>query len=772
MNTQTQQSAQNDQAKAVQPISGELDGAVHQVLSDILGNGVDVHRCLAAQALGAIGGEAVVEPLIAALLDEDEDVRTDAADALSKLADPRSGKQLLENLLGDPCAEVKLSAIETLTKLRDGQIIPWLRRIVKGRDEEINWDEQEFYSSGWDDWVDIQVKAVNALADLNAGEAVPDIIEAMQDEGGQDMTEAAFKAFARMGAPGISALEYILNEDSTRLRRRAAAALAASSAPEAAAPLARAFDDSAPSVRAAAMRALAQRLPGDSRLNRFLEDDDAAVRADAVTLHGEYHPVRLRALIGDSAASVQIAALTALAQQYDGPADELLITALRLKLADDNDAISAAAARALGRLAPQVAEYELGLLIADADRSMAARLGALQGLAMAGGDEAVRALVAVIDDDARQIRMETMSALVRLANHDKWPNAAGEALLSALNGGYEPDESVADDAAAKDSATRSREETPDDIPDEAGEDVPEELRKDDDGAFPTSTMNSILADTPEASKMLDLPKEGMELTPTDMERLALARQTKRKKRVSLVPDVVLHEDIRRFAARVLGDVDQEAVARELAVALTSDDQEVCLAAADSLARIGERAGVFQDDVAAMIVAAMVAAGRDMKMLLIRALAACQGDEIVTLLTAHLKDGDAFLRQEAVRALARQGEIGAEIGNLLNDPDPAVRQSAAEAIAGTGRKDAVKPLVEFALSYEGYHGNRTARLLRELDAPAASALFVDVLRDEERKRTWAVAIEALAELNCAQPVGTFAVAARTENTALDQKGDFL
>ncbi|MBV37766.1 MAG: hypothetical protein CMM23_03785 [Rhodospirillaceae bacterium] len=754
---------QTQQLQAVQPISDGLDEAICKVLSEILDNGVDVHRCLAAQALGSIGGEAVVEPLIAALLDEDEDVRTDAAAALSKLADPRSGKQLMENLLGDPCAEVKLSAIEALAKLRDEQVIPWLRRIVKGRDEQINWDEQEFYSSGWDDWVDIQVKAVNALADLNASEAVPDIVEAVQDEGGQDMTESSFKAFARMGAPGIVALDTILNENSTRLRRRAAAALAISEAEEAAVPLARAFVDPASSVRAAAMRALAMRLPGDNRLNQFLEDNDAGVRAEAVTLHGQYNPVRLRALIGDASANVQIAALAALANRYDGPTDELLVTALRVKLGDDNDAVSAAAAHALGQLAPQVAEYELSSLIADANRSVDARLGALQGLAVAGGEEAVRALIGVIDDRERQIRLETMSALVRLAGNEEWPNTAGEALLSALNGEYEPEDLP--EGVLESAAETAAEET--DVG--ANEEAPAELRKEDKEAFPTSTMNAILADTPEAAKTLNMPKQGIELTPTDMERLALAKQTKRKKRVSLMPNVVLHEDIRRFAARVLGDVNQETVARELAMALTSDDHEVRLAAADSLARIGERTGRLDDDVAEMTVAAMAAGDRDMKLLLIRALAACQGDEIAALLNVHLRDGDAFLRQEAIRALAKQGQVGAEIGNLFNDPDPAVRQSAAEAIAGTGREDAVKPLVEFAMAFEGYHGNRTARLLRDLDGPQASALFIDVLRDPERKRTWTVAIEALAELNCSQP---FQADTGAERTTMDNRGGFL
>jgi len=130
------------------PVSQLALDEICRVLSGILSDGVDIHRYLAARASGRIGAPASVQPLIAALLDEDEDVRTDAAEALLELADPRAAQQLLENLLGDPCTEVKLAAIESLAKLQDAKVIPWLRRMVKGRDEEIVWDEEEFYSSG------------------------------------------------------------------------------------------------------------------------------------------------------------------------------------------------------------------------------------------------------------------------------------------------------------------------------------------------------------------------------------------------------------------------------------------------------------------------------------------------------------------------------------------------------------------------------------------------------------------------------------------------
>ncbi|MDP6882916.1 MAG: HEAT repeat domain-containing protein [Rhodospirillales bacterium] len=733
MNTQRKISLNREEP----PVSQAVPDEVCQALSAILSDGADVHRCLAAQALGRIGAPTAVQPLIAALLDEDEDVRTDVAEALSELADPRASQQLLENLLGDPCTEVKLAAIETLAKLGDKKVIPWLRRMVKGRDEEIVWDEEEFFASGWDDWVDLQIKAVDALAVLNAGEAVSDIVAAMRDEDAQDMTEAAFNALARMGDTGIEALACFLDDESTRLRRRAAAALAASDAREAAEPVTRALADPSAEVRLAAMRALASQVPADERLVALLEDSDAAVRAETARLCGGYNLDRIGALLDDASIAVQVAALTVLADSQDFSADKALDKALCAKLVDNTAEIAAAAARALAAVAPQAAVDHLIPLLGDADRSVDARLGMLHGLAAAGGERAVEALAGVIDDEARAIRLEAMSALARLAGADAvWPNAAGGALLSALRGVYEPE--AGDDTVA----------APEDLPAENSEPGPAaaDEGEEEGGEFPTSTLGAILEDVPEVREALRLSGDGLELTPDDMERLALAKRIKSKKRVPLAPKVVLHEDIRRFAARVLGDLKQADVARELAIALTADDHEVRLAAADSLARIGAHLNPLPGDVAEALMGSVETADRDLKLLLIRALAGCQGDGIGDMLRARLGDDDPFVRSEAVRALSRLGQVGAEVEPLLGDDDASVRLSAAEAIAAAGGADAVKLLVDFAFSFEGYHGRQTARLLRDLDGPGASALFVDVLRDTERKRTWSVAIGALEELN--------------------------
>ena len=719
-------------------ISKPVMGDVCQLLSELLSDGVDIHRCLAAQALGHIGAPATVPPLIDALLDEDEDVRTDAAEALATLADPRASKQLMESLLGDPCMDVKLAAIETLAKLQDKQLVPWLRRMIKGRDEEINWDEEGFFDSGWDDWHEVQVKAVSALATLRADEAVPDIVAAIQDEDAQDMTEVAFRALARMGEPGVAALAGFLDEESIRLRRRAAVALAVADEDGAVEALARALADKSAQVRLAALQARATLHPADADLVGLLEDPEPAVRAEAVRLIGDQYPDQLTALLDDPSTSVQAAVLASLVALPPTPEDDVLVSKLRTKAASETTEVSAAGVRALAAVAREEALDDLTALLGDTGRPINVRLSALWGLTSIGGEQVVAALTGVVDDEARQIRLATMTALARLARNDAvWPNTAGEALLSALRGAYEPEASAESDRAIAAEPTPDQEQKP------AAEIVPED--EDAAGAYPTSTLSAILADTPEAGTRVGLPEEGVELTPSDMERLALAKRIIRKKRVALTPKVVLHDDIRRFAARVLGDIGHEEAALELANALSVDDAELRLAAADSLARIGGLLGMLPAGAVQTVMAAIEGADRDVKLLLIRALSVSEDEAAGSMLRAHLSDADSFVRLEAVRALTGQGRSSQELEPLLNDPDPAVRLAAAEAVAAEGNSNAVGLLVDFAFSFEGYHGREAARMLRDLDATQASTLFVETLRDVKRKRVWSVAIQALSEL---------------------------
>ena len=111
------------------------------------------------------------------------------------------------------------------------------------------------------------------------------------------------------------------------------------------------------------------------------------------------------------------------------------------------------------------------------------------------------------------------------------------------------------------------------------------------------------------------------------------------------------------------------------------------------------------------------------------------------------DEDSFVRTEALRALAGISKAGPKVeALLLEDTDSQVRLEAAGAVVAASGASAVEFLTNFAFAFEGHHRRQAGRMLRRLDPAAANRLFLEVLDDPERKIVWAVAIEALEEIN--------------------------
>ena len=164
--------------------------AVLDALCLTLASGDGAQRCAAVIALGQVGAAVV-----AALRDEDEDVRVDAAVALGRLADSTAVAPLLASLTGDPCTDVKAAAIDSLVRFDAREAIPVLRALVTSRGEDVVWDEEELLD--WDGWLDIQIKAVAALAALAAEEAAPDLAAALTLDGGQEISAQVMPALAK-----------------------------------------------------------------------------------------------------------------------------------------------------------------------------------------------------------------------------------------------------------------------------------------------------------------------------------------------------------------------------------------------------------------------------------------------------------------------------------------------------------------------------------------------------------------------------------------------
>ena len=720
---------------AVSMIPLEVQLGVREALCDVLRDGVDMHRSLAARALGQIGDSGAVNSLVAALLDEDEDVRTDAAAALARQADPGAGTQLLDNLLGDPVREVKLHAIDALIRMRHPEVEPWLRRIVKGRGEEIVWSGPES-EGGWDDWVDVQVEAIEGLAELGCREAVPDIVQAIEDELGQDLTDVGFAALARLGATGINALSEYADHANARWRRRAVALLVAAAPDTAGTAIERALNDPSADVRLAAGRALAERQPDDSRLAALFSDASAEIRAEMVRFCGPHHPGPLRALLADENADVRIAVLGVLAAApqvlSDRSADRV-----RPLLRAPQPVLAARAAEALGAIELDEAIDDLTLLLSDKRRPVEARLGALRALVRVAGEQGTAALAAVICDPEHQVRLAAVAALAGLAAQAEWPNTAGDTLLAALAGELLAEPEVPQPEPQREIESKGAETTEED-----GEtDTPSS------GEFPTSTLAAIKGESFEGAQTPE-PEGDVELSQSDLEFLILAGRSPRKQRVAVAQGVAPHIDVRRCAARVLGDVAHDDVASALAEELADADQEVRNAAADSLARLARQMGSLPNDAITELTRRLNETDRDLRLFGVRALGGAGPAALSPSLFAALDDPDSFVRAEAVRVIAQLAGPGEIIERRLRDPDASVRRAAAEALAAGASQDIVGTLVDFAFAFDGHHRQDATRLLRGIDPTAASERFLAVLHDKERVREWAVAIEALGDLAAA------------------------
>jgi HEAT repeat protein len=412
-----------------------------------------------------------------------------------------------------------------------------------------------------------------------------------------------------------------------------------------------------------------------------------------------------------------------------------LAARLAAKLAGPSAEVAAATATALAVLAPEQACEALAAQLRDGDRPRAVRSAAARALAGIATYTATAALAEAATDRDRQLRLDALAGLARIAARRDGPLAALEVLISALRRGLAPPPEAAIEPAAPNDAE----------PDAATEDA----AGDRPAAWPTSTLAAI---TGQDARAVAAPTGGgeVELAEEDLEYLALTKRLPRKKRVALEPGIAVHEDVPRVAARMLGDVANEDSARALGAALRDGDLELRRIAADSLARIGERMGGLSGEVRAALRSVRADSDRDLRLAVARALGHAGDAAAAPDLVTMLDDPDGFVRAEAARSLGRLGAVGAEVEGLLADDEAGVRLAAAEAIAAQAAPNAVQRLVDHAFAFNGYHRREAARLLRRLDRAAASGRFIEVLNDPAQGAAWPVAIEALDELHAQDP----------------------
>ena len=734
--------------------------AVLSKLTGVLREGVDIHRCAAATALGGMHETDAIDALIDALHDEDEDVRTDAAAALSRLNEPRAVTNLMDNLIGDPCGEVKAAALKSLTQLRYEPVVPWLRKIVLGRDEEIVWDEEEFYAGGWDDWVDLQLRAIEALAVFKCEEAVPDIVLAMQDEMGQDLTEVGFKSLVQLGDAGVAAAVAALKAPNERLRRRVVRYLSQSDVPAAREALLGALADTSIDVRLIAAEALAEREPDLPALVALFTDRDEQMRELIVRLCGAAVPEKLEMALADKSHRVRRAVLALMTEQPTLMDAGTVMPSILKLLVGDAPKTAAAAAAALVALDPDNALAALSVEILNVDRLSEVRLAALRSSLRLDDPGVVDVLSRCVNDPNREIRLGALSGLAEKAGGDTaWPNQAGDMLLTCISTSPEADQhppkddldaensEVIPDPAENALATHA-EDGSDEVEQAVFEnDVAEDVTPD---PGPGSTLESILGADSLELQVVNNRDSKVEMSPTDLEFLGLAKRKLKKRKRNPTLNISPTLDARRFAARVLGDVPREDVAEVLAQQVQGADIELAVNALDSLGRVAKSLHGFPPSVEGVLLDILNSRDENRRLLALRALVNAGGEAADGALLAALDDDDSFLRLEAVRALINAESIDrGKMEALLEDSDASVRLAAAQVLAQHADDTTLARLTDFAFAFEGYHHRETAKMLRRIDPVAASRGFLNVLDTEGRKREWQVAITALGDLNAAE-----------------------
>ncbi|MEM6676953.1 MAG: HEAT repeat domain-containing protein [Pseudomonadota bacterium] len=650
------------------------------------------NEILRAAAIGALARQsdtAAVRPLlVSALLDPDPDVRSDAMEALATMALPEDAETLRYSLAGDPVREVKLAAIRALARLNDRGAIPLLRALTLSRaEEEVAWEDED---SDWEEWLDIQIAAIQALGQMGVEEAIDDLLAARADPLAQSLDIPVFEALTQLGPRGIDILLQVATQNEGLGSSRAVTALQGAD-PSA---MLASVDQMIGHPRAAVRLLTLPLLPvdGDRVLQLAEADPDAAVRVAALARAAPHRPDLALTALRDKDARVQAAALRHLVLPEDAEARAVLIDNLLAWITHGAPALMIATAERLAILAPERAGPPLLALAADLKRPLEARVAATRALADVTPPIPTAALVELIGNRAQQVRL---AALVQLRDRAAaGDEAAITALAAAIQGTLVEDAAFSDrggEEASRETLTapKNEDDGPPRIHITRDGQIVEFVRP--EGEAPgTSTLSAILAASEAAAAPDDEPLA--EDTPEE------APSKRRKRRPVEGPDAI-SEALSREALQVasgldLAPVDAAILARARAASgggSGETDQALRQQAWQALGRHLARYAGFEN---ARSVALAARGDSDPVVRLVAfQLLATQGPA-PDLLAGARQDPDPLIRAEA----ARYGD-GPALVDALGDPVLIVRRAAAERLIASGSTEQVIDGVERVIRAE-------------------------------------------------------------------------
>jgi HEAT repeat protein len=196
---------------AIKALKNIGDRAVEPMIAALNDENENV-RIFAADVLGEIKDSRAVEPLITALRDENVEVREKTVSALGKIKHPR----VLEFLIGalkDENSKVRVKAVEVLGEMKDPRVVEPLVAALNDENEKVRMLTAEVLGETKDPRVvepliialndensEVRVKTLEALGKMKDSRALEPLIAALNDKS-NDVRVASVKALGQMKDP-------------------------------------------------------------------------------------------------------------------------------------------------------------------------------------------------------------------------------------------------------------------------------------------------------------------------------------------------------------------------------------------------------------------------------------------------------------------------------------------------------------------------------------------------------------------------------------------
>jgi HEAT repeat protein len=742
--------------KARLVMSKSMSGSRKKVV-DALHGGLErdnsLSRCCAVRALERLNArdKKSRQGLIGLLRDPDPDVRIDAAAALGQLQVTEAVDPLLGNLENDPEGDVRIEAVKALSRIRSKKAVEPLIRCFKadGYPELDQMVDDAEYGACWE----VQSQALNALGEIGDQRATEPVMEALEDEDYEDLQESGFRVLAQLNTG--KAQEFLLTQlkaGGRLARRRAAQALAA--LPE--------------------MRGKSKNLPREllNALTNALVDTDRSVRIYAARVLGESRSplvvVPLTLLLTDADTEVRKEAATVLGKMRGRE----VVDRLHSLLAEPDPSLKRQIVQVLGDAShPTSLEPLSALLDAEDDDLLYEVVRALGGIGVPGPQEKLAGILANKKVHAT-VRIQAAWALGRILGNARRAHKQGSQVKTrseskrrqAGSEAPRPEEVLADTVFDEDervcyaalsalvemdpqkAARRLVGLLPENGANKHGQRkpagvLPEAVTAGAPGKAPEELKDMVAGHSSETSTLASI------LTSQAQEAGAAVAPPEEP------PQDVPGTSVQILAARLLGGTPNPGpqAVKALTEAFEAGETGLRREALLALGRIGDKKAL------PTVLKGLEAEQREVRLAALEALAGfTNASGIGKRLAALCQDPDPAVRLRAVQALGAGNGPKVEqcLCHALEDENLEVCRAALGALSKqTYNQDCSDRIVDLMFKFSGELRQEAAAALRRLRDFSPVAWLLNTLNNQDQEEFHWICIDALAEMYAGGPTQT-------------------